>query len=52
MGRERSVKWRGIRVLKNRKGRREGLDVDTHTDPPHVGSSSVTETIPNFSGPR
>ena len=32
--------------------RREGFDVDTHTDPSHVGSSSVTETIPDFSGPR
>lgn len=46
------MKREGIRVLKNRKERREGVDVDTHTDPPHVGSSSVTETVPDLSGPR
>ena len=39
-------------MLKNKMERREGLDVDICTDPPHVGSSSVTETIPDFSGPR
>ena len=43
---------RRMRGLKDGKDRREGLDVDTHTAPPHVGSSSLTETIADFSGPR